>query len=146
MLKELVRRLVSRDVEVEMDDRPQRRMLETERYDLYLIGHQHEPGWWSHGARKVLRTGCMRDEFMLLDRGRVQLAINKTWAEIYMRGDEVIRSHLIEHVAPERPAGTYPESIYDVVPEVRARLATQRATQGAQKAAQDAQEARERAR
>jgi UDP-2,3-diacylglucosamine pyrophosphatase LpxH len=144
MLKELVRRLAFGDVEVEMDDRPQRRMLESDRYDVYLVGHQHEPGWWSHGARKVMRTGCMRDEFMLLERGRVQLPINKTWAEIYMRGDDVVRSHLVEHVAPDRPAGTYPESIFDVVPDVRARLTAQRAAQGPQKAAQDAQEARER--
>jgi hypothetical protein len=86
----------------------------------------------------------MRDEFMLLERGRVQLPINKTWAEIYMRGDDVVRSHLVEHVAPDRPAGTYPESIFDVVPDVRARLTAQRAAQGPQKAAQDAQEARER--
>lgn len=146
MLKELVRRLVSWDVEVEMGDTLQRRMMESEVYDLYLVGHQHEPGWWSHGHRKVLRTGCMRDEFMLLERGRVQVPINKTWAEVYLRGEEVVRSHLVEHVAPERPRDTMPTSIFDVVPDVRRRLASLAATAGPQKAAQDEQEARERGR
>lgn len=144
MLKELVRRLVSWDVDVEMGDTLQRRMMESEVFDLYLVGHQHEPGWWSHGHRKVLRTGCMRDEFMIADRGRVQIPINKTWAEVFLRGEEVVRSHLVEHVAPERPPGTIPASIFEVVPEVRARLSALRAANGPQKAAQEAQEARER--
>lgn len=145
MIKELVRRLASWDVEVEMGDTLQRRMMESDAHDLYLVGHQHEPGWWSHGQRKVLRTGCMRDEFMLVERGRVQIPINKTWAEVYLRGDDVVRSHLVEEVAPARPPGTMPESIFEVVPAVRARLATL-ATAGPQEAAQDAQEARERSR
>lgn len=144
MLKELVRRLVSWDVDVEMGDSLQRRMMQSEVFDAYLVGHQHEPGWWSHGQRKVMRTGCMRDEFMIHERGRVQVPINKTWAEVYMRGEEVVRSSLVEHVAPERPPGTYPTSIFEVVPEVRARLAELRAASGSQQAAQDAQEARER--
>lgn len=144
MLKELSRRLASRDVEVEMGDLLQRRMATSDAFDLYLVGHQHEPGWWSHGRRKVLRTGCVRDEFMIADRGRVQIPINKTWAEVYLRGAEVVRSHLVEHVAPERPRDTMPDSIFDVLPSVRARLAARTDTPAAQHAAQDAQEARER--
>jgi hypothetical protein len=144
MLKELVRRLASWDVEVEMGDKLQRRMMESEIFDLYLVGHQHEPGWWSHGHRKVLRTGCLRDEFMILERGRVQMPINKTWAEVYMRGEDVVRSHLVEHVAPDRPPGTMPASIFDVVPEVRARLATLAAASAQKEQAE--QEARERSR
>lgn len=143
MLKELVRRLVSWDVEVQMGDTLQRRMMESEIFDLYVVGHQHEPGWWSHGNRKVIRTGCLRDEFQISERGRVQTPINKTWAEVFMHGEEVVRSHIVEQVAPERPPGTVPDSIFDVVPEVRARLAAQRAAAGSQKAAQEEQEARE---
>jgi UDP-2,3-diacylglucosamine pyrophosphatase LpxH len=143
MLKELVRRLVSWDPEVTMGDDLQRRMVQSDDFDLYLVGHQHEPGWWSHGSRKVLRTGCMRDEFMLSEGGAVQTPINKTWAEVYMAGAEVVRSHLVEVHAPERPRGTMPESIFDCVAELRARLASAKTREG-EKAAQDAQELRER--
>ena len=139
MLKELVRRRVSGDVDVAMGDALQRRMIESDDADLYLVGHQHEPGWWSHGHRKVLRTGCVRDEFMLLERGRAQVPLNKTWAEVYLRGDQVVRSHLVERVAPERPPGTTPDSIFDVVPALRERLAEQRASTDTRKAAQAAQ-------
>lgn len=143
MLKELVRRLVSWDAEVAMGDDLQRRMVRSDDFDLYLVGHQHEPGWWSHGSRKVLRTGCMRDEFMLADRGAVQIPINKTWAEVYMSGPEVVRSHLVEVHAPERPRGTMPESIFDCVASLRERLASR--TRDGDRAAQAAQELRERA-
>jgi hypothetical protein len=146
MVKELVRRLASWDVDVEMGDTLQRIMMTSDAYDLYLVGHQHEPGWWSHGHRKVLRTGCLRDEFMILDEGRAQLPINKTWAEVYMRGDEVVRSHLVERVAPERPPGTMPDSIFDVVPLLRERLASQGTSEGGRLAEQRAQEVLERER
>lgn len=63
-----------------------------------------------------------------------------------MRGEDVIRSHLVEHVAPERPPGTTPDSIFEVVPEVRARLAALAAAAGPQRAAQEEQEALERSR
>jgi hypothetical protein len=143
MLKELVWRLVSWDVDVEMGDALQRRMVKTDAYDLYLVGHQHEPGWWNHGSRKVLRTGCLRDEFMLSERGQVQTPINKTWAEAYVAADEVVRSHLIEVPAPARPAGTMPHSIFDCVSELRRRIAETKSRE-ADKAAQEAQEIRER--
>ena len=122
MLKELVVRMASWDVEVEMGDHLQRRMIESDAYDLYIVGHQHEPGWWSHGQRKVLRTGCMRDEFMLHDDGEVQVPINKTWAEAYLAGEQVVRSHLVEVPSPLRPPNTMPSSIFDCRDEVRARL------------------------
>lgn len=127
MLKELTRRLVTWDIDVWMGDDFQRRMVQSDSYDLYVVGHEHEPGWWSFGRRKVLRTGAMRDEFMLSNDGREETPINKTFAEVFMAGDEVLRSHLVEQLAPPRPLGTTPESIFDIVPRVR-ELAAQLAT------------------
>jgi len=142
MLRELVRRLVSLDVDVTMGDELQRTLTTSDDLDVAVVGHQHEPAWWNHGAKKVLRTGCMRDEFALEERGAVQVPINKTWAEVYLRDDEVVRSHLVESPAPARPRGTMPESIFEVVPELRERLASQ-ATREKEGLAQRAQEARE---
>lgn len=143
MLKEVVSRLVMVEVDVEMSDDLQRRMVESDAFDLYLVGHQHEPGWWSHGRRKVLRTGCLRDEFMLYERGKVQVPINKTWAEAYLSGSDVVRSHLVEVPAPARPRDSMPSSIFDCVPELRKRIAALNA-KPTEKAEQVAQEARER--
>lgn len=142
MLRELVRRLVSLDVDVTMSDELQRTLTESDDLDVCVVGHQHEPAWWNHGPKKVLRTGCMRDEFALEERGAVQVPLNKTWAEVYMREDEVVRSQLVEAPAPARPRDTMPESIFEVVPQLRARLASQ-ATRDREGLAQRAQEARE---
>jgi hypothetical protein len=145
MLAELVRRLVLRDPDVAMRDDLQRRMLATEDFDLYLVGHQHDAGWWSHGGKKVIRTGALRDEFELSPNGEVQTPINKTWAEVWMKGEQVVRSHLVEVVAPPRPEGTMPASIFDVVEPIRARLAAA-ARLAEERVAQEAQVARERVR
>jgi hypothetical protein len=145
MLKEVVSRLVLTEIDVEMSDDLQRRMVDSDSFDLYLVGHQHEPGWWSHGRRKVLRTGCLRDEFMLYERGQVQVPINKTWAEVYMSGPDVVRSHLVEQPAPMRPKDTMPASVFDCVPELRRRIAALAAKPPeVEKAEQAEQEARER--
>ncbi|APR78631.1 Hypothetical protein A7982_03978 [Minicystis rosea] len=106
-----------------MGDHFQRRATEDDRYDLYLVGHQHEAAWWSYGRRKVLRTGAMRDEFMLSADGAVQTPIDKTYAEVLLSGAEVVRSELCELPTPPRPAGTTPESIFTVVPRLRALIA-----------------------
>lgn len=142
MLRELVRRLVSLDVDVTMGDELQRMLTDSDDLDVCVVGHQHEPAWWNHGAKKVLRTGCIRDEFAIEDRGAVQVPLNKTWAEVYMRDDEVVRSQLVESPAPARPRDTMPESIFEVVPLLRERLASQ-ATRDKEGLAQRAQEARE---
>ncbi len=123
MIKEVVRRMVSLDVDVSMEDTFAKKLEEDGSADLFVVGHQHEPGWWGFGTRKALRTGALRDEFMLSDDGYVQTPINKTWAEAFLAGDEVVRSHLVEETAPPRPPGTMPASIFDVLPPVRERLA-----------------------
>lgn len=123
MIKEVVRRMVSLDIDVTMDDTFQQRLINDDSADLYIVGHQHEPGWWSYGTRKALRTGAFRDEFMLSADGYVQTPINKTWGEAFLAGDDVVRSHLVEETAPPRPPGTMPASVFDVLPGVRERLA-----------------------
>ncbi|WP_437807638.1 hypothetical protein [Sorangium sp. So ce1078] len=119
MLKELLRRLVTWDLDVWMDDDLQRRAVESGQCDLYLVGHQHEPGSWSYGRRQVLRTGAMRDEFILSRDGAAQTPIDKTFAEVLLARGEVVRSRRVEQPAPPRPPGTVPGSIFDVVPRLR---------------------------
>jgi len=143
MLKELVRRVASFEVDVTMDDDLHERMVARDDIDVYMVGHQHEAGWWSYGLRKVLRTGALRDEYMISPRGDVQRPINKVYAEAYLCGDEIVRSQLVERVAPARPPGTMPESIFDCVPLIRERLSPPDARKQ-EKALQAAQEDKER--
>ena len=145
MLKELVYRLFSLDPEISAGVESEKLLIEHPDCDVYLYGHLHVPGWWSFGNRKVLRTGAMRDEFMLSERGDMLRPVNKTYAEVFLSGNEVVRSQLVETVPPPRPPGTTPRSIFDVLPEVRRRLAPPeaRSKQQNEQRAQEAKEARE---
>jgi hypothetical protein len=145
MLKEVVRRLALKDPDVSIGDEFQRRIVQSDRYDLRVVGHEHDAAWFSYGDRKLLRTGAMRDEYMISQGGAVQTPINKTYAEVYLSGDDVVRSHLVEIVGPPRAPETMPVSIFDVVPALRQRLAAP-AERLAREAAQAAEERRERER
>lgn len=124
MVKELTRRLLTWDPEVGAGDDLERRLVEDDRYDLYLVGHLHEPMLRSDGRRKILRTGAMRDEFALGEGGAAQIPINKSFAEVLLAGDEVVRSELRELPPLPRPEGDVPESIFSVVPRLRELIAS----------------------
>lgn len=143
MLREVVWRMAAREVDVSMDDDFQRQLQQDDQYDLRVVGHLHEPGWWSFGGKRVLRTGALRDEFSLDREGLVQTPINKTWGEVWMSGDEVARAYLVDELAPPRPPGTMPLSIFDVLPNVRALLRAD-GSSDEQRHAREAQEQKER--
>ncbi|MBI2571092.1 MAG: hypothetical protein HYV63_29145 [Candidatus Schekmanbacteria bacterium] len=123
MIKELVRRFGSQDPEVTVGEQFQRELQDSDKFDLYLLGHQHQARWWSHGSRKILQTGCFRNEYMVLNGGHTLRPIPKTYAEAYLRGDEVYRSHLVELDGPQLPTGSIPESIFEIQPRLREILA-----------------------
>lgn len=122
MVKELVWRFSSQDPDVQPSSSLESGVLGSDEHLVHLIGHKHEAGWWSHGDRKLLRTGGFRNEYMLLDGGRALRAIQKTYAEVYLRGDMPVRSHLVELEGPVPPPNYVPESIFDVLPAVRELL------------------------
>lgn len=122
MLKEIAYRFGSKHADVEMGDRYQRRLAGSDGVRVCVVGHQHEPGWWSFGDRKVLRTGCMRNEFMLLGDDEPPRLIPKVYAELFVSGEHTVRSHLVEIEAPPPPSGYLPTHLRDVVPQVREAL------------------------
>jgi UDP-2,3-diacylglucosamine pyrophosphatase LpxH len=125
MVKEVVARSVSQDADVCIGDAFEKRMQETDEYDLYLIGHLHRPTWSSFGNRKLLGTGCFRNEYMLKDKGRELEPINKVYAEVFLKDNRPLYSHLVEAPSPPAPEGYVPESIFDITPKLRAILAPQ---------------------
>lgn len=142
MLREVVYRFGTRYADVKMGDHYQS-LLDADRdLRLYLIGHQHEPGWWGRNERKVLRTGCFRNEFTVRPDGGYQL-LPKVFAEVFLQGDRVVRSHLVEVDAPAPPVGYMPASIQDVRPRARELLESQRLDVPRDRAAQAEQEAKE---
>lgn len=84
---------------------------------------------------------------MLANEGKTLRPMPKSYAEIYLQGELPLASHLLELEAPPAPEGYLPESIFDVLPQVREMLAPadQRKDEKKAQRAQEAVEEREAA-
>lgn len=123
MVKELVWRFRKKSTEVSTDETLHRRLREHDRIRLYIVGHRHQPAWVSHGDRKILQSGCVRNQYMVVEQGRAFRPMPKCYVEAYCNEDGIpIRSHFVEVMGPPAPEGYLPDSIYDVLPEVRRQL------------------------
>ena len=123
MVKELVSRFRSKNVEVSIDDSLLRSLREDDRIRLYVVGHRHEPACWSHGDRKVLQSGCIRNQYMVTNGGHGFRPMPKGYIEAYCQGDGTpILSQHVEVAGPPAPPGYVPDSIFEVLPDVRQRL------------------------
>ncbi|MBW2529909.1 MAG: metallophosphoesterase, partial [Deltaproteobacteria bacterium] len=101
MVKQLVWRFSTKNTDVSIDDRLQQRLRQDDRIRLYVLGHTHKPGWWSHGDRKILQSGCMRNEYMIVDGGRAVRPMPKSYIEAYVDEEgSPIRSHFVELMGP----------------------------------------------
>ncbi len=140
LFKEIGYRLGTQDFELRVANHYRARLMHGP-HRVIVVGHEHVAGMWTWGDRRLLRTGCIRDEFMLEEGGAVLSPIPKSWAEIYLQEGRTVRSHLIDAHGPPPPPDWLPESIFDVLPQVRALLAASDAPE--LNAAMDEQEARE---
>ena len=125
MVKEIVYRFVSVDTDVSIAGHYRRQVSGSDAHRLYIIGHRHEASWWSYGDRKLLQTGCFRDEFMLDDEGHLARQIPKSYAEAWLQGETLLQSYLVEPMwrAPLRPL---PASVLSVRPTIHRLLGTAR--------------------
>ncbi len=122
MLKEVVWRFASKAPDVTPTDVLTRRMASSDDFWLYIVGHKHQSEWSSFGDRKLLQSGCLRNEYMLVENGALR-PIVKSYVEAYLRGGLPILSQFVELESPPTPAGYVPASVLDVAPAVRALIA-----------------------
>lgn len=123
MVKEVAYRFGTGDPDVSMQDC--RRLLHRRRDEttLIVLGHEHEPAWWSSAGRRVLRTGCFRNEWELDLEGGAHRLLPKVYAEVFLKDGAPVRSHLAEVEAPPPAPGAVPERLSDVlaqIPQLRA--------------------------
>ncbi len=83
---------------------------------LAIFGHLHSAAWHSFAGGKILVTGALRDEFAIDAEGATVDVIPKTWAEVWLAGDRVVRSELVEELGPEPQ--DVPGSVLDYRPRI----------------------------
>lgn len=110
MLKEVARRFRFLDPDVSIGDYFFRQVRSDEGAQIYVLGHMHSPSLWSYGNRKIMQTGCFRNEFMISSDGKELTPIAKSLAKIYLKDMTVIRAKLTEVSSPEMPPDYVPKT------------------------------------
>lgn len=112
MFREVLYRFGSQDPDIGLGDTHHERLRRDGRFRVRCIGHHHRPLWWSYGDRKLLVTGCFRDEFVVGDDGAISPhPLPKVYAEIYQRQGRTVRSHLVEVDGPPAQPGAVPNDL-----------------------------------
>ena len=118
MVREVAWRFRTSDPNV-VTGQTHRQLVRDGAYKCVVTGHLHSTEWWTWADRKWLQTGCFRDEYTIDETGTVVARIPKTYAEVYLRDNHVVRSHLVEVDGPAPPPGHAPASVFDILPRVR---------------------------
>ncbi|MEZ4321601.1 MAG: metallophosphoesterase [Myxococcota bacterium] len=116
MLKEVLYRMGTGDSNLVADANVLRRLEDPDAPAVLVMGHYHRAGWQQQGDRKLLMTGAFRNEFPVDREGNIGPALTKTHAEVWMDGDRVLTSALIENEAPPLPDDYMPNNLDQVRP------------------------------
>ncbi len=120
MLKEVVWRFRSESTQVLFQTGLVERMNGSDEFLLYIVGHRHDAQWTSFGDRKILQSGCMRNEYMVDAQGESLRPIVKNYVEAWLRDGRPVVSTFVELEPPPVPEGYLPASIFEALEQVRA--------------------------
>jgi UDP-2,3-diacylglucosamine pyrophosphatase LpxH len=121
LFRQVASRLQSGDPSIQLDPALQGG-YSNDKYRAVVLGHLHDAAWHTIGTTKVLRTGCMRDEFAVDEQGAVGPSLPKVYAELLLEKGKVFRSQLVEVDGPAGATATMPESIFEVLGAVHALI------------------------
>lgn len=124
MLKVAMKRSLFFNPDVEISEYFYNQISHHEDTRVYVVGHMHNTHVLSYGNRKVLQSGCFRDEFMLGPDRKSYTPIPKSFVEVELVGNEVQTSNLKEVMGPEIPLENYPRQLEDIKPIIEEKLGT----------------------
>ena len=124
MLKEVSYRLITADPDVESAAHLIRLLDGDAGYRLVVVGHVHEAALVSRADRRLITTGCMRNEYVIDGEGAVVGALPKVWAQVWQRDGRTRASGLLESYGPPVPQGHAPVHVRDVLPRLAHRFAS----------------------
>lgn len=110
LLKELIRRFTSMNPDVQTDLGANEWLHDPERPPITVVGHVHEPCMWTYAHRRVVQTGCMRNEYVIME-GDELWPVPKSFAEIYLDGDQVAGVCMPDLKGPPLPEGYIPHPL-----------------------------------
>lgn len=122
MAKEIIKRFSTSDPNVHVDKDRLKRSVEKSSQSLFVMGHLHKSGQLHFGEKRIIQTGCFRDEYYVSDDGRTFTPALKNYLEVYLKDDKVVATTQREIMGPPRARESIPDSLLDIAPEVEAHL------------------------
>jgi len=123
LFREVAYRFGSQDPDVGLGDIHQRRLQRDDQWRVRSVGHHHQAVWWSFADRKLLATGCFRDEFVVAADGSIRpQPLPKVYAEIYQHQGRSVRSHLVEVDGPPAQPDAVPLTVQSMRASVQQLL------------------------
>ena len=130
MIKEGFRRSLFFNTEVIVGPRFFKELETSAEIKVQVVGHGHDPKIVCYGDRKVILSGCFRDEFMLMDGGERYVPIPKSYVEVFFKENRVLSSNLMEIPGPSIESTRYPRPIKELRELVREMLAAEKSQTG----------------
>lgn len=121
MLKEVIRRLLGANPDVELDPSWLSTTVGSHPQAFFVCGHLHEMAHRAREGKRVLQLGAFRDEYEIRLGGLRLEPRLKPFALVRLSGDEILEVATRELRGPAR-AEALPESVFDLVPTVRRHL------------------------
>ncbi|MFN3197690.1 MAG: hypothetical protein ACE366_04640 [Bradymonadia bacterium] len=110
MLKELLKRFTSMNPDVQLDLGAHAWLHDATRPQVTVVAHTHEPGLWTYADRRVVQTGCMRNEYIIGEGDTLHLC-PKSFATLYVDDDRVTGVQMHELQGPPLPEGYIPQPL-----------------------------------
>ncbi len=120
MVQEVFWRFTTQDTEVKLDPAWLRETVEQTDAELFVVGHLHQLASYEHGDKRILHTGCMRDEFWVDEAGTGFRPALKNYLEVHLRQGRV--AGLISHELLGPPRNDIPSSVWDALDDIEAAM------------------------
>ncbi len=117
--KEILYRFGTRDLDVSFGDHFRKMVSGDGPIKVAIGGHTHCPSLWTKADRRVLTTGCWRNEFVM--EGDRFEPLPRVHAHVWMHGERTLHATLVEHAAPPIPKGYVPR-VHKQLPKLRELL------------------------
>lgn len=88
----------------------------------FIFGHLHEASTRSDGNRKIIQSGCFRDEFMLLEHDMSYQPIPKGYVEVDFVDNKVSTVNVMEVVNPAITPAEFPQPLPEYYALFESRL------------------------
>lgn len=112
MVKETVKRsFYAFQPDVEIDRSLDALRKQNPHLRTFVFGHLHESSARSFGNRKIVQSGCFRDEFMLTEHDMTYHPIPKSYIEVDFVENKVSTVHLMEIMNPLITNADYPQPL-----------------------------------